>query len=443
MGFSRLDRINSQLKKVVSEAMFITSEDDSFKNVTISDVSVTKDLSIARIKIIRENNSSNEVIDRLNKAGSFFRKIVAKKMKSLKYIPSLLFEFDINVKEAGRVLEIIEDLSKKRIEKKQEKIARGFADVSKKIFKLLNDSENVLVCGHVNPDGDAFGSISFICQYLMDLGKRFTAYMNHELPEEFRFLFTDIGINPVMDIDCNLDEFDTIVILDVGAITRTGIDGIESHVDKVINIDHHISNDGFGLVSYINPDVSSTGEILYDIFRSNDVPLNDNLSNAIYTAIYTDTGKFSYENTSSSTLAIASELVKNNADPYKIFRTIYENRTVDEVRMFAEIISTLKIYPDKKAALVSVSKEIFEGYNVNPFTLKEIVNFVRSIGQVEVAIFFHELAENTYKVSFRSKGTVDVNALAKIYGGGGHHNASGAKLHGNMSDLIIEILDQL
>jgi phosphoesterase RecJ-like protein len=210
----------------------------------------------------------------------------------------------------------------------------------------------------------------------------------------------------------------------------------------IINIDHHISNINFGKFNWVEPDISSAGEMVYDLFRAFKLKIDMEEAVSLYTAIMTDTGSFRYSNTSSKTHRIIAELIDIGIKPYEMHTKIYETSSIQDTNLLGEALQTMKLTEDGKVAWLWVTKDMLKKTKASLEGTEGIINFARSIGGVEIAILFRETGtDERVKVSFRSKGKVDVNKLAGVFNGGGHPTASGCSVFGKFEDVEKKVLD--
>lgn len=312
-----------------------------------------------------------------------------------------------------------------------------------RIIDELRDVKSIAISGHVRPDGDCVGSVMGL--YL---------YLKNELPDAVIDAYLEqpadiFGcISHIEDIksDFNTDRvYDAFVALDTVPDRMGGAAEIYSRARKKINIDHHISNPGHGDVSVVEPERSSTAELLYDLMEPDRV--DEEVAKAIYIGIIHDTGVLRYSNTSPRTLQVAAELVKFGFDFSKIIEETFFEKTYRQTQIMGRaILESMRILDDRCIVSV-VSRRMMEFYRVTSKDLEGIVNQLQSVRGVHCAIFMHETGTQEYKVSMRSDGEVDVAAVAVKFGGGGHVRAAGCTMNGtyrdNINNLCREIAEQL
>jgi phosphoesterase RecJ-like protein len=308
------------------------------------------------------------------------------------------------------------------------------------IAQELKNNERFLMATHVNPDGDAIGSLGALALVLEGMGKQVVAYCQDEVPEFLRFLpYADRIVSEIS----GLDRFEVAVVLDCGALDRIGNAAeVLQHVGQIIHIDHHSSSGDFGQLNLVRPEYSSTAEILYEIFQAIPVSLTPEVAENIYTAILTDTGSFRFANTTARTLAIAAEMVSLGVVPEKVAGEIYDSMSPERIELLARSLDTLTLRSNGRVAAMHVSQRMLEETGTSFIDTDGFVNYPRAISSAEIAIFFREMAADEVNVSLRSRGGLDVAEFARIHGGGGHHNAAAFRLGGSLSEVVEKVLTE-
>ena len=312
-----------------------------------------------------------------------------------------------------------------------------------RIIDELKDAKTIAVGGHIRPDGDCVGSVMGL--YL---------YLKKEMPEaeidiylnKPRTIFNCIAHIEDIKSDFNVNKvYDAFLVLDCSEERLGDTALIYRNARKKINIDHHISNTGCGDVSVVEPERSSTAELLYDMMNPD--LIDKEIATALYIGIIHDTGVLRYSNTSPRTLQIVAELIKFGFDfPKIVEETFYERTYVQTQIMGRSVLESIRFMEDR--CIVSmVSRRMMDFYRVTPKDLDGIVNHLQSVKGVDCAIFMYETGTLEYKVSMRSNGKVDVASIAMKFGGGGHVRAAGCTMNGtyhdNINNLSIEIAEQL
>jgi len=308
-----------------------------------------------------------------------------------------------------------------------------------KITEVIRSSSRFLITSHVRLDGDAIGSELALYLMLRDMGKEASVYNRDTLPQMYRFLPGSDAIVNSMDAG---DVFDAVFILDCSEIDRVGEEAPRvSAIRNIINIDHHISNGSFGDLSLLDPAASSTGEIVYRLMRELGVNITKDMAINLYTAILTDTGAFRYSNTGQKTFRVASDLVANGADPWWISQRIYENNPVQKMKLLAKALDTMAFFWDRRIAVIHVTKKMLEEAEALWECTEGFVEFPRSIEGVEVAAFISEIGDRFFKVSLRSRGSMDVEKIAGVFGGGGHHSAAACRITGDLESVKAKLVE--
>jgi phosphoesterase RecJ-like protein len=311
-----------------------------------------------------------------------------------------------------------------------------------KISRLIDNNRKFLITTHIDPDGDALGSAFSLYWALKSLEKSASVYLKDRVP--YRYEFLPGPENIIHEIPS--DPYDVILVVDCGSLLRIG-NGHEKlrQMGTIVSIDHHNTNEGFGAFNLVDEHASSTAEILYSLFLSLEITITPEMAINIYTAIFTDTGSFRYENTSSSAFLIAEEMTRYGVKPAYVSRMVHENHPKERFLLLGQVISSMETYHDDRVALVSVTEEMFKSTSTTSEYTDGFVEYVREIRGVEVAILLREIGKHKYKASMRSKGTVDVAAICSRFGGGGHKNAAGCVIEGTLEEAknkIKEVFDK-
>jgi phosphoesterase RecJ-like protein len=299
--------------------------------------------------------------------------------------------------------------------------------------------ERFLLATHINPDGDAIGSLGALALVLEGMGKQVVAYCRDEVPSFLRFLpYSDRIVREVSKPEL----FEVAVLLDCGDRDRVG-EAVEvlQQVQKIIHIDHHSSGNGFGDLDLVRPECSSTAEILYEIFQAIPVVLDVNAAVNIYTAIMTDTGSFRFVNTTHRALSIAAEMVSLGVAPAEVASAVYDSMSLARLRLLALSLNTLTLRGNGLVAAMWVSRKMFEETGTSSMDTDGFVNYPRAIESAEVAIFVREMDSGVVNVSLRSRGSHNVAEFAMTYNGGGHRNAAAFRCQGALEKVVNDVLE--
>lgn len=302
----------------------------------------------------------------------------------------------------------------------------------------LRNNHRFLLATHVNPDGDAIGSLGALALVLEGMGKEVVAYCQDQVPGFLRFLPYSDRIAHELP---SSDRFEVAVILDCGELERLGgaAPAIQ-RVQKIIHIDHHSSGNDFGTLNLVEPKRSSTAEILYEVFQAIPVELGREAAENLYTAILTDTGSFRFANTTPRALSIAGAMVSRGVEPDKVASAVYECMSPGRLRLLGLSLNTLTIRAQGRLAAIWVTQQMLTETGTTAADTDGFVNYPRSITSSEIAILFREMGDGRVNVSLRSRGTQNVAEFARIYQGGGHQNAAAFRLPGPLPDVVSQVL---
>ncbi|MFH1878155.1 MAG: 30S ribosome-binding factor RbfA [Candidatus Omnitrophota bacterium] len=442
----RMKRVSEFIKREVALILEVDINDPRVKHVTITEVKVTKDLKLAKVFYVISGfeDQSEEIARGLKSAGGFIRKELAERM-SMKYIPMISFAEDKIYKRNESVDRLFEKIE---AEHSPEPEASAFTagteeEIIDSMIGEIKKRDNFLITSHINPEGDSVGSqIAFYC-LLKAFGKKAVMVQQDEVPDNLRFLAWSGSVIHNVPRDF---EPEALVVLDCPVKERTGdICGKVRSDLFTINIDHHISNEKFGDLNWVDPGSSSVGEMVFRLSCRAGVDTGQDFAAAVYTAILTDTGMFNYDNTSGRTHMIAGKLIENGLNPRRVYRELFENRSIHDVVLLGKALATLKVEEGGLLAHITLTKEMLAEEGVDYISTDEFINFPRSVKGVEVAVFFKELpaSGNEIKVSFRSSGKPDVNLIASYFGGGGHPQASGCTLACGMEEAKEKVLGEV
>ena len=296
------------------------------------------------------------------------------------------------------------------------------------VVEEIRDGERFLLTTHENPDGDALGSLLAMHQVLEALGKdsvMFLAAKEFPLPVEYRFMpLEEVFHEPPADM---ADR--TVIFLDCGNVDRMPFEFLKNDGAKVLNIDHHHDNTRFGTINLVDVEASSTAEIVFDLIGKLGVDLTPEVAMALYVGLVTDTGKFMYENTDSRSHRMAAALVDAGVDVNETYRRLYEHVPIEKLRLVARALQKIEVHDDGVLAVTYISKQDYEATGASEVLTEGIIDQLRTLDGTLVAAVVRDQPERGRagrKVSLRSTdGRVDVSAIAREQGGGGHQRAAG------------------
>ncbi len=308
---------------------------------------------------------------------------------------------------------------------------------------IIKSSKNILIISHLNPDGDTLGSICAMSEVIREnFHKECELLCVSKVPKTYEFLPNVSKIKTLEDVDVSR-EYDLVINVDVAAIDRIG----EAKVlfDKAkftVNLDHHKTNRGYADLNIINPEASSTGELLAGIFKKIGWKVSYETAVCLYTAILTDTGSFRFDNTTSDSLKAAADMVKAGVKPAEIYKKVYESSSKNHVLFQAYCVSKAEFCENDKIVYTTVYKKDIEKFNAPEDCTEGLTEKLRAIVTTEVAFVVRQINSSTSKVSMRSKN-VDVAEICGVFGGGGHRLAAGCMIKGTVEESIKKILEEL
>jgi len=307
------------------------------------------------------------------------------------------------------------------------------------VVDAIRSNDRFLVTTHENPDGDALGSILAMKLALEQLGKDGVLYLSGiiPLPTEYDFMALDGLTRTPPD-----DAAERVVLaLDCANERRLGPDpGLVERAPLVLDIDHHHDNSRFGKVNLIVADASSTGEILYDLFHELGVRLTPEIAEALYIALVTDTGRFQYTNTTPKTLRIAAELVEAGANVHQVFQDVYENVAFAKIKLVARALEKARVYEGGRVIVSDLERSDFEAAGAEEPFAEGIIDYLRAVeGAQIVALIREPPTQNgpSRRVSLRTRAEeIDVSAIARKSGGGGHRQAAGFSSEASTDEIV-------
>jgi phosphoesterase RecJ-like protein len=308
------------------------------------------------------------------------------------------------------------------------------------IADLIRRHNSCLLLTHVNPDGDALGSLLGLALGLESIGIRTFPVCADPVPEVYDFL---PGADRVRsDLPAQLPMLGVSVDADgVGRVGKFGPD--LERLCALIDIDHHATEKAFGSVQWVDPRAGATGELVYRLLRGLEVALTPDMATCLYTAIITDTGRFCYSNTTPRVLRVAADLVRAGASPPQIYREVYESKSFSASRLLGLALGRLRQADTDRVVYSALTQEDFRAAGSAPEETEGIIDHLRAVREAYAAALFVELPDGAVRVSMRSRGAVDVGEVALRFGGGGHVNASGCTVPGPLAEAQRLVLSAL
>lgn len=299
------------------------------------------------------------------------------------------------------------------------------------VIKVLKDKKRILIASHINPDGDAIGSTLALGVALKQTGREILLFNRDGVPPTLLFL---PGADRVVR-EIPKSSFDAAILVDCAAPDRAG-DAVEKAqiTGPKIAIDHHRIDESAVDISCIDDTAASTGEVVLRILKRMGTHIGADIATCIYTTLAVDTGFFRYSNTNEAVLRVAAELVSLGADPWTVAKNLEESYPPERFYLLARSLSSLTISLDGRYAYMDVTQRMIKETGADIEMSDEFAGIPRSIGSVEISALFRELPSGKIKVSMRSKEDIDVSAIAKKFGGGGHSHAAGCTITGTLEE---------
>lgn len=307
----------------------------------------------------------------------------------------------------------------------------------KKAWSKIVNAKHVLLVSHANPDGDTLGSVLALYDVIKRLNRKVSLYnFTKELPNKFDFL---PNIDKIKNRVPNF--FDLVVSCDCGSFDRLKIDRGDY---VLINIDHHFTNQNFGDINIVDIQRVSAGMVVYDLLVQNRVKISKQSATCLYTTVVEDSGFFSYSNLTQKTFEDVASLVEFGANPTQIAAFLKSRNSLAKMRLLGFVLSNFELYFEAKVAFVYISTQILLSTGAKRFDTKNIINILRDMVNVRVAVMILEEKSGSFKISLRSKDDFDVTPLANYFDGGGHKNAAGFEVgHGDLKEVKDKILKKL
>ncbi len=311
------------------------------------------------------------------------------------------------------------------------------------IIHKLRDAKHILITSHINPDGDNISSSVGLALGLNQLGKITTLALNSPVPHIYKFLPLTSKYRTFTELEAERPKFDCAVVLDVGSLKRVGdTTDLRKYTDLILNVDHHVRTEKCGDISFVDSSFSSTAEMIYNLLLDMNIKIDKTIAETLYVGLLTDTGSFQFENTNSSTLEAASELVDLGASPEYIAKRVFFSNRAAKIVLMGKVLSTMKFDPTGKIAWITATREEIDECGANSDDLENVINNLTSIETIEVAILFRDLRDGKIKLSIRARNNVDVQKFALRYGGGGHKKASGMTCDGTLDEAVKKITEE-
>lgn len=305
--------------------------------------------------------------------------------------------------------------------------------------KVLKRAKTALVISHIDPDGDSIGSMLAMGKVLSRMGLAVDCLSFDGVPRVYRFLPGADKVKKELEPGAH---YDLLAAVDSSDIKRLGDKiNLREIADVIVNIDHHPDNTHYADINYVEK-CSASAELVFKITKYLKVVIDREIAENLYVALITDTGNYRYENTSAFTFVMAEQLLKAGINTHEITTRIYDTKSLASLRILALALSTLETTPDKKAAWVGVTQDMMERVGARGEDLVGLVDIIRSVDGVEVAILFRQ-DHDRIKINFRSKERINVSEIARRFGGGGHVRAAGAVVNDSMDNAKTKVIAEV
>jgi phosphoesterase RecJ-like protein len=309
----------------------------------------------------------------------------------------------------------------------------------------LEQNNNFLITSHLNPDCDALGSELALAEHLSRLGKKVAIINTDPVPDAFRFLDPQRIIKKYAPIKhaALIKKAEVIIVLDAsGGWKRVGRigDALAQAEAVKICIDHHPDATDFVDAVLVDTDAAATGELIYELVTAMGGDISTTMAQALYAALVTDTGNFRFPKTNPRTHAITAELLRAGAQPYSVYRQLYEQYPWQRVRLKGHVLDSIKMEANGQIAYYGLDQATLKTYGVKTSELDGFASLGQEIGGVRVVVFCLQSSKSKVKISLRSDGSIEINQLALVYGGGGHPSAAGATVVGQLDEVMAEVV---
>jgi phosphoesterase RecJ-like protein len=298
------------------------------------------------------------------------------------------------------------------------------------IVDAIRARHRFVISSHSRPDGDSIGSQLAAAYALRSLGKVVTIVNADPAPAP---LMQFPGVPSITIADHVEGHYDAAIIMECGDLARTGVAGLERSF--VVNIDHHPGNTGYGQINWYDPAAAACGEMVFDLVRALGVELTLDIATHVYLAILTDTGSFHYSSISTRTFDICRATLEAGVDPVMVARNVYDSNNMGRLKLFGAVLSAMQLDSSGRIAIVYLDHEMARAAGGTYDDTEGLINLPLTVKEIQAVVFFKQIEGEEYRVSMRSKGDIDIGAVSKEFGGGGHKNAAGCTVKGGIDAL--------
>ncbi len=313
---------------------------------------------------------------------------------------------------------------------------------------FLEKPRRFLLTTHINPDGDGLGSEVAMALWLRAMGKQVRVLNDSPVPPAFDFLARHLPLEgwDAERAERAFTESDVLLVLDTSNRQRIGrvAEVAARHVIAIAVVDHHVTHSrGFGQVNVIEPEASSTGEILYELMNEAGAEITPAIAEALYVALMTDTGSFRYSNATPAAHRMAADLIERGVDPQLTHNRVHTHASPGRLRFFGEVLGALEVLAGGRLVVLEAAPEQFEKHGLVGADTEGLVDLPRTIAGVEAVALFSEVDRGKVKVSLRSTGRVSIDQVCSRLGGGGHAHAAGVLMRGSRADARGRVIPEL
>jgi phosphoesterase RecJ-like protein len=316
--------------------------------------------------------------------------------------------------------------------------------VPEDLLLRLRQGNRFVVSSHANPDGDAIGSELGLARILRGLGKGAVVWNRDPSPALYRPIPGCDRIHVGEEAPAGFPSmFDAVIVLECPSLDRTGLEAQLQAGLPLLNVDHHLGNQHYGQVNWVDPAAPAVGEMVYRLAHGLKVTLDRDTATALYLTLVTDTGGFRFSNATPVAFEAAAALVREGARPEQVAEWLYESYPLPMMRLLGEMLSTLELHHGGRIATAFVTQEMLARAGATPGDTEGLTDYPRSIAGVQAAALLREREPGRFKASLRSRGDADVERVARHHGGGGHRNAAGFEIVGEPRDVLDRVVAEL